>query len=486
MNILAVYDDTTEKSELITGIIGTKGLCDVLVGRKRLEERALDTVQKAYPAFTWRILKTKAAFIDLEKEISNYAEDTRVLHLFSSVMASDEKKALLSYSKLLYINEVYRVTCGGQTAALMFPSIERYTSFCKKVSGGLSSAEVAKETASSFEAEGLIDLSNVEVFINAITGSLESRSFNTVKGDEYTVVKHSCDKNKIKAEYTFWHLLPDEMKPWFVMPYNYFETEDGASYTMERLHMADVATKYVHGSFSPHEFEELMDKYFRFFSIRPKKATSADECVDAARTLYADKVLSRVKALKALPAYNKIAAILESSGEQSIDDLVASYFKLKDKVEAKRFIKSKAGEIVIGHGDPCFSNALYSKAAMMLKFIDPKGALTKEEMWTDPYYDIAKLSHSVCGRYDFFNSALFDIRYDEHLHLKLDIDFDNSAYIDVFRCHAEEAGYDYWTVRLYEASLFLSMLPLHIDRPLKVLGFILNARDILKEVRQNV
>ena len=41
-------------------------------------------------------------------------------------------------------------------------------------------------------------------------------------------------------------------------------------------------------------------------------------------------------------------------------------------------------------------------------------------------------------------------------------------------------------VRIYEASLFISMLPLHIDNPYKVYGFILNAIRILQEVENEV
>lgn len=141
---------------------------------------------------------------------------------------------------------------------------------------------------------------------------------------------------------------------------------------------------------------------------------------------------------------------------------------------------------VIGHGDPCFANALYSKAAMMLKFIDPKGAQTEDELWTNPYYDVAKLSHSICGRYDFFNNDLYDIELDRNFQLKLNIDFDNSTYKTIFKQKLERNGFDYLSVRLYEASLFLSMLPLHIDNPHKVLGFILNARDILEEIENEI
>ena len=40
---------------------------------------------------------------------------------------------------------------------------------------------------------------------------------------------------------------------------------------------------------------------------------------------------------------------------------------------------------------------------------------------------------------------------------ELKIDFDNSKYVEIFKEYLAEYGYDYYLVRLYEASLFLSM-----------------------------
>ena len=48
--------------------------------------------------------------------------------------------------------------------------------------------------------------------------------------------------------------------------------------------------------------------------------------------------------------------------------------------------------------------------------------------------------------------------------------------------YLEKNGFDYVRVRLYEASLFLSMLPYHMDQPGKVFGFLMNAIRILEEV----
>ena len=247
--------------------------------------------------------------------------------------------------------------------------------------------------------------------------------------------------------------------------------------------MTDLAIKWVHGSMDEAEFEELMDKYFFFFKSRHTKRCSLKEYENISNKLYVDKVNDRIADLKRLPEYRKIKMLLEATEGASIDFLVEKYFKLKGIIESKEVYPH---ELAIGHGDPCFANALYNKSTKTLKFIDPKGALTEEELWTNPYYDIAKLSHSVCGRYDFFNNALFDIKIDNTFSYNLEIPFDNSRYIDIFKKKVEENGFDYWSVRIYEASLFLSMLPLHIDNPHKVFGFILNVKNILKEIEENV
>ena len=49
----------------------------------------------------------------------------------------------------------------------------------------------------------------------------------------------------------------------------------------------------------------------------------------------------------------------------------------------------------------------------------------------------------------------------------------------MFKDSRAEHGLDFVLIRLYETSLFLSMLPLHMDRPQKVFGFIMNALAIM-------
>lgn len=485
MKILAIYDDTGKKSEVITDIIGDKGFADVVVKKRRLEDYYRDELCKLYTDLQWRKVHSLFEYTELMKELetSNMGGQTRVLHCFSNYIISNKEKAALSFRKLEFIDEQYAVMAGRRAALAMFPSLDDYILFCKNIISDQKAWDLVRNMKESFEIEGLVDISIIGNFIQCITGNFDSRYFNSLKGNEYILVKSSTNKKKIKAEYNFYHLLPEDMKFWFVIPFNYKEEETSASYTMERLHMTDLAIKWVHGSMEENEFEELMDKYFYFFNCRHTRKCSGAEYKSIADKLYVDKVKDRISDLKRLPEYKKIETLLTCTDGLQLDELVDKYFVLKAKVESK--VKYKV-ESVIGHGDPCFANAMYNKSTKTLKFIDPKGALKEEELWTNPYYDVAKLSHSVCGKYDFFNNALFDIKVDIDFDYNLEIPFDNSKYVEIFRKKVKENGFDYWSVRIYEASLFLSMLPLHIDNPHKVFGFILNVRNILREIEENV
>ena len=82
------------------------------------------------------------------------------------------------------------------------------------------------------------------------------------------------------------------------------------------------------------------------------------------------------------------------------------------------------------------------------------------------------------------NKGIYSI--DDDMKFELKIFADNANFVKIFKEYLEEKGIDFYLVRLYEASLFLSMLPLHIDRQKKTFGFVLNAIKILEELEQYV
>ena len=308
MKIIVVYDDSGRKSEVIADIIGDKCFADVVVKKRRLEEYYRDEIRKIYPDLIWKKIHSVFEYADLIKNIEFYnTSEVKVLHCFSNYLISDPRKAGLSFKKLSYIDEVYGVLDSQRAVAAMFPSAADYIMFCNNVIAGQKAWDLVRGLKEKFEIEGLVDIGVIGNFIQCITGNFDSRYFNSLKGNEYTLVKSSSNKRKIKAEYSFYHILPEDMKFWFVMPFNYQETEESASYTMERLHMTDLAIKWVHGSMDEAEFEELMDKYFFFFKSRHTKRCSLKEYENISNKLYVDKVNDRIADLKRLPEYRNAA-----------------------------------------------------------------------------------------------------------------------------------------------------------------------------------
>lgn len=484
MKLLIVLDDTVKKSEIIEDVIGEKGFSDVVVKRKRLGDYYHEALMSVFGEFDWKIIHSFFEYKEwlLQLEQSKY-DTTRVLHCYANYVITDKTRAALTFRKISFVDADYLLLARNEIAGIVFPDIDNYRKYIKRVCGEENSLEASKQIQKSISIDGLTDIGKITNFIQCITGEFDSRYFNAFEERDYTLVKKSHNKEKIKAEYSFWHLLPDDMKRWFVMPYHYEESEEYASYTMERLYMTDLAVKWVHGSIGEKEFYKILDMYFAFFNSRHKRNITAEEYRSISETLYLNKVQQRIDSLKQLPAYAKISVIFKNGTGRSVDDLFALYLKLKTIIE-KRFAYPNIS--VVGHGDPCFSNTMYNRATRTLKFIDPKGALKEEDLWTNPYYDLAKLSHSICGRYDFFNSGLYDITVGNDLSLQLSIHFDNENYKKIFREKVEENHFDYWSIRIYEASLFLSMLPLHIDNPNKVLGFMLNVKTLLEEIEENV
>jgi hypothetical protein len=87
------------------------------------------------------------------------------------------------------------------------------------------------------------------------------------------------------------------------------------------------------------------------------------------------------------------------------------------------------------------------------------------------------------GNYDRINHDMFDIQVNEGLTLDLVFDRQSPDWAEaMFSERLQAQGLELDLVRLCEASLFISMLPLHVDRPRKVLGFVVNAAAILQRL----
>jgi hypothetical protein len=98
-------------------------------------------------------------------------------------------------------------------------------------------------------------------------------------------------------------------------------------------------------------------------------------------------------------------------------------------------------------------------------------------MYMDEYYDLAKLSQSINGRYEDIIHGDYSLDINSgHLSFPKEQDVEKQK---IFNDYVKAEGVDLDLLRVYEASLFLSMLPMHLDDPQRIAAFLVNCKSIL-------
>ncbi len=322
----------------------------------------------------------------------------------------------------------------------------------------------------------LVDLRDQLAFTEFLSSGFSVRHFNQIDRDRFVVTKRSADKDKMRREANYHRLLPDHVQHFFVQPFGLSEDASGASYRMRRMHIPDTAVQWVHRAFAPADYERFLDHVCHFLNVRPVRAVAHADAQRRADTLYVDKVRDRIEVLMQTAVGRDIDALLQAGHRGGIEALFRDYLLVHAQLTKPRH----PTRLALTHGDLCFSNILYSQPSQLLQLIDPRGADNDDELYDDAYYDVAKLSHSVLGGYDLIQAGLYHLVYSEDLMLNLELDEVGLADLQAsFVRRMEDLGYDVQLMRLYEASLFVSMLPLHVDAPKKALAFALRARQIV-------
>lgn len=485
MDLRLIYDDTTPAAASIRALIGIETFGSLIFRRRTLCDRMQAAAQEASlpPPVEMRSADDWTALLR-QVDVGEWTADA-VLICSSNAVPTIDEAALVTFLRQAKHSPVnlHIPAKGGSSHSgwlLLFgPQFHAYLR--KRVAGDVAGFFDQHKTSLSpvHDRLSLVDLDNEVMLLDYLSGALDARFFNAIVREPYAITKKSTDRAKLKREFAFYGLLPPLMQTYFVMPFDWADDGKHASYRMQRLFVPDVALQWLHGAFTPAEFDRLLEQVFHFLEVRSERRVTPDEARRHFDALYVTKVVERVEQLTAHKDYPSIEPLLRAvCGD--VHALKDRYLKLLNGAR-KKFALDR---LVIGHGDLCFSNMLYSKSAQLLQLIDPRGAESQDDLYVDPYYDVAKLSHSIQGGYDHINHDMFDIEVNEAMSLDLNLDRPRPQWASaMFVQKLERSGFDPYLVRLCEASLFISMLPLHMDRPRKVLGFAINANSILDELQ---
>lgn len=317
-----------------------------------------------------------------------------------------------------------------------------------------------------------LDFGHLQSFYKSRASVTTARSFNSVKIDANSVLKTGDNQDKIKAEAAWFQSIPQQLRL-HVPPFLGVEVSETSTqaYRIGYEFNPTLHELAIFGSLGPDSWKTIFSKCFSFFS-QCRKFTEDATLVDSITSLTLGKTEERLDRLKNDPIL-KVDKEWLFAGQRTPSLTVIAEHTAKYIVSAHQKLPG------VMHGDFCFPNVFYDFRQGLIKVIDPRGGVKSGEYsaYGDLTYDLAKLNHSIEG-YDLILAGRYMLSgFDER-----DITFALSKDGSALWLNEVSREFDLEGVRLSSPlikamtiQLFLSMLPLHADRPDRQKAFLANA-----------
>lgn len=325
------------------------------------------------------------------------------------------------------------------------------------------------------------DLGHKSGVIKAQNHFFNSRGFNSLIADPIlgTITKSSSKKQKLADEYEWYLNLPNELKVLSPRIVSFEEKAEQSFLTMEMYGYPALSELYILSRLSIEEWELIIRRLFDVHKLFEKYTTEMDQ--ENFYDLYLHKTWQRLKEQQEQDPYWKKLWKYEYLVINGKKYKNIRFFEMELNNKIEQLVDSV--KVTIMHGDYCFSNILFDMNSFLCRVIDPRGRMREQTIYGDSRYDIAKLRHSVVGGYDYAVHGLFSLREDENT---FEITNNYPSFQDKITSFFDKTvvdyGYDLKEIKLIEALLFASMIPLHKDNMERQKVFYLKAVKKINEL----
>lgn len=363
----------------------------------------------------------------------------------------DENKII---DKPKTISENYQVVTGLYTIAISDNFFEKITRFSRteflEISCILNNCGIHFSTID--KTNDWIDCGNPLLFHKAKVSQFKLRFFNSLEYDDFrgVLTKKSTNLTKLQNEVNWFLQIPEELKPFTPRLISY--TKD--SYSLEYYTYPTLSDLYLFGNLEIHMWEDIFTKLFDFLDYALSKCPMKLESEDYEH-MFVSKTLQRID--YSVMRFETIII----DGIEYVNPLTNINSSYLHTIAQELFSVKRACVI---HGDMCFSNILYNVNSQLFKLIDPRGEFGSSSLGGEQLYDLAKLRHSVCGKYDYIVSDLFILEQKGNSFERTFVSH-HTQIIELFDTMIVERGFSLDLIKKIEMLLFLSMIPLHKDSP---------------------
>lgn len=323
--------------------------------------------------------------------------------------------------------------------------------------------------------ENWCDLGHVNTYFRSRAAITTQRAFNSLKIEQSVLTKTGQPDVKIQAESNWFSCIPASLRRFIPQLIDKGVNANQQSfYQLEFLPIMPLNELFVHGRNPANEWRKIfnhIDIFFKSCLAVPIPFDSEEAIHRDFLRLMTDKTFSRLKKYSDMTGYSLDQPV------QYGDHQLPSVKQIAEKCIQHSSLLEKIPAVM--HGDLCFSNILFDSRADLIKVIDPRGISADGvlSIYGDQKYDLAKLAHSVIGLYDFIIAGRYKlVEYDQY-HTELDFELDDriESIQSMFMDYSFLAGIRVKEIMPIVVLLFLSMLPLHHDRPDRQRAMLANA-----------
>lgn len=320
------------------------------------------------------------------------------------------------------------------------------------------------------------------------TTSVAARSFNSIEIDEQRGIlkKRSENKEKLVNEIRWYLRIPNKLQYLLPRVYDYSLDLTDPYVSMEYYGYHTLHESLVFGDLPLVKWQAIFQKLLFAINDMGKFTVTGErnQFEAALRDIYLQKTFDRLDMMRNEPDFHSFfEKIITINGKEyrSLNEYIKMLPQLIEKLVVDTFI----GQFNIIHGDLCFANILIEDTYDFIRVIDPRGKFGTFDIYGDARYELAKLMHTLEGKYDFIIEDMFDIdvignTIEYHVHKQ--IDNITNVFLDVFR----ESIDNIQAVRLIEATLFLSMIPLHSDYKQRQFAMLVTGVMLLEQVIREI